>query len=220
MNKKYQDKSIYDIPLKGVDGERNILSKNKGKVTLITNVTGQCGNAPQFGIIEHLYQEYKNRGLEVVAVPTNDFCGPKITYGIYECGITDGKMAEDYARSEWNVTFPFSELLVSIPDREGANPEKTPHELYMQLNPDQEEAPMYGNFEKFVVDKYGRVALRLPNFVLLDFAYEGGLCDSPETELTRLKKRIEILLDEEYDENMIVPVERDWNYQEYLALAN
>ena len=79
---------------------------------------------------------------------------------------------------------------------------------------------MYGNFEKFVVDKYGRVALRLPNFVLLDFAYEGGLCDSPETELTRLKKRIEILLDEEYDENMIVPIERDWDYQEYLALAN
>jgi hypothetical protein len=54
----------------------------------------------------------------------------------------------------------------------------------------------------------------------LDFAYNDGLCDSPETELTRLKKRIEILLDEEYDENAIVPIERDWDYQEYLALAN
>ena len=215
-----QQKSIYDIPLKGVNGEENILSKYKGKVTLITNVTGHCGNAPQYGIIESLYQEYKDRGFEVLAVPTNDFCGPKVTYGIYECGISNAKMAEDYARKDWEVSYDFSELVVSVPPRKEGEAPKTPHELYINLNPHQELAPMYGNFEKFLVDRNGKVALRLPNFILLNFGYEGGLCDSPSVELQRLKKRIEFLLDQPYDESVQAPFVIDWDYQEYLSLAS
>lgn len=215
-----QEKSIYDISLKGVNGEDDILSRYKGKVTLITNVTGHCGNAPQFGIIEKLYQEYKDRGFEVLAVPTNDFCGPKVTYGIYECGIVNGKMAEEYARSEWDVSYQFSELVVSIPNRKEEESPKVPHELYFNLNPEQELAPMYGNFEKFLVDRNGKVVLRLPNFILLDFAFKDGLCDSPSVELERLKKRIEQLLDEPYDPSVKAPFVIDWDYQEYLSLVS
>lgn len=201
MGKNPQRKSIYEIKLKSSTGEDDILSKYKGKVTLITNTTGHCGNAPQFGILEELYRKYKDRGFEVLAVPTNDFCGPKVTYGIYEDGITSGKMSEDYAREEWDVTYGFTDLVVSVPfrDAEKDDPEKTPHELYLNLNPDQESAPMYGNFEKFIVDRSGKVVWRLPNFVLLNFAYEGGLCDSPEVELKRLEEKIEEILDQPWD---------------------
>lgn len=205
-----QVKSIYDISLKDCDGIENMLVTFKGMVTLIINTTGECGNAPQFGIIETLYQEYKDRGFRVLAVPTNDFCGPKVTYGIYECGIADAKASEHYGKSAYSVTYPFSELVSSKED---------PHELYRNLNPDGEEAPMWGNFEKFLVDRHGRQCLRVPNFVLLGYAFKDGLCDSPEIELARLKKYIELILDEPYDPNETVGPNRKFNWQDYLALA-
>jgi len=205
-----QQKSIYDISLKGVDGNDDILKSFKGMVTLIINTTGDCGNAPQFGIIEKIYQEYKDRGFRVLAVPTNDFCGPKVTYGIDENGIPDAKRSEQYGRTEWGVTYPFSELVSSKIE---------PHELYKNLNPDGEEAPKHGNFEKFLVDRYGRQCLRVPNFVLLDYAVKDGLCDSPEIELARLKKYIEIILEEPYDPNETVDPNRIFNWHDYLALV-
>ena len=146
------NKNIYDIDLKSVDGKENFLENFKGKVTLFINVTGHCGNAPQYGTIQKLYDKYKDKGFEVAAIPTNDYCGPKVTYGIYENGIIDGKMAEDYAKSEWSVTYPFSELITSRKNR-GNEDKKEPHELYQYLNPDGEEAAINGNFEKFLVSK-------------------------------------------------------------------
>lgn len=189
--------SVYNVYLKDVNGKENFLEKFKGKVTLFINVTGHCGNAPQFKTIETIYNKYKDRGFEVVAVPTNDYCGPKVTYGIYENGITDGKMAEDYARSEWNVTYSFSELVVSRENRGDEAPKK-PHELYTCLNPLGEEEPINGNFEKFLVSKNGKVILRMINGSLLNYAYEDGLCDSPEIEYEKLCQAIEKALEEDY----------------------
>jgi glutathione peroxidase len=189
--------NIYEVQLHGVNGEENFLQQFKGKVTLIINVTGHCGNAPQFGIIQKIYDKYKDRGFEVVAVPTNDYCGPKITYGIYENGIDNGKMAEEYARSEWNVTYLFTELVISR-DNRGNEPEKIPHELYQTLNPDGESAPINGNFEKFLVSKNGKRIIRLANGVLLNYAFEDGYCGSPEAECDALCQAIEEALEEEY----------------------
>jgi glutathione peroxidase len=191
--------SAYDIPLRSVDGEENFLSQYRGKVTLFINTTGDCGNAPQFGIVERLYQKYKDRGFQVVAVPTNDYCGFGVTYGIYENGIDDGKVSEEFARKEYGVTYPFSELVVSRESREDDDDkEKKPHNLYAFLNPDGEDAPIFGNFEKFIVNKQGKRIARLANGVLLHYAHEDGYCDSPEVEYDRLCEVIEKALDEPY----------------------
>ena len=191
--------NIYNTRIKSVDGEENFLSNFYGKVTLFVNVTGHCGNAPQYGILQEIYDKYKSKGFEILAIPTNDYCGPKVTYGIYEDGISSGKIAEDYAKSEWKVTYPFSELVVSRKNR-GDEPQKEPHEIYNKLNPDGEEAPINGNFEKFLVSKSGKVILRMINGALLNYAYGDGLCDSPEVEYERLCKAIEEALKEEYIE--------------------
>jgi glutathione peroxidase len=190
--------SVYDIPIKSVDGEDNFLEQYRGRVTLFINTTGNCGNAPQFGIIEQLYQDYKDRGFQVVAIPTNDYCGHKVTYGEYENGIENGKVSEEYARREWNVTYPFTELVVSREDRGDEYTGRKIHQIYDFLNPDGESAPINGNFEKFVVDKYGKRIARLANGLLLNYAYESGYCDPADVELDRLRKIIEKALDEEY----------------------
>jgi len=45
MSKKF--KSVFDIPIRSVDGKENFLNQFKGKVLLFVNTTGHCGNAPQ-----------------------------------------------------------------------------------------------------------------------------------------------------------------------------
>ena len=168
--------SIYDVPIRSWDGtEDNFLEQYKGKVCLVINVTADCGNAPQYGIIEEIYQKYKDQGFEVIAVPTNDYCGPGITYGKWVDGIEDAKQAKDYAEDVYDVTYKFTELVTSRPSSEWSGklkPGQTTHPIYEELTKlkDGEVYEMGGNFEKFIVGRDGKVACVLPNYTLLDYA--------------------------------------------------
>jgi len=179
--------SIYDVPLKSWDGKEGLLEKYKGKVTLIINVTADCGNAPQYGIIESIYQKYKDQGFEVVAIPTNDYCGPGVTYGKYEEGIVNAEEAKKYAEKNYKVSYSFSEMIKSNPDPSewgSRTKNKTTHELYKALSK-KDGYQMGGNFEKFLVDRRGRLAQIYPNYTLLDYAYvnfKDGLENSGGTE--------------------------------------
>lgn len=166
--------SIYDIPLKSWDEtDDNFLSKYKGKVSLVVNVTANCGNAPQLKPLEEIYQKYKDRGFEVIAIPTNDFCGPGITYGKWEDGISCADDARTYAIDTYQVTYDFSELVTSQVHevwREKRNNYKKTHPLYETLVPGGVEA-MGGNFEKFLINRDGKLVKRFHNSTLLDFHY-------------------------------------------------
>lgn len=179
--------SIYDVKIKSWDDQEDFLAKYRGKVTMITNTTAACGNAPQFGILEDLYQKYKDQGFEVVGIPTNQFCGPKVTYGEWEeDGIKSAADSRDHAHTVYGATFDFAELVVAkagepwdkkIP--EGGSP----HELFDELtSQDGTGALMYGNFEKWLVGRDGKVIKRYTNGTLLDFARENGQEEFPTAE--------------------------------------
>jgi glutathione peroxidase len=205
--------SIYDIPLKSWDGQENMLNSYKGKVTMFINVTADCGNAPQYGIIEMLYQKYKDRGFEVVAIPTNDYCGPGITYDQYECGIDGPEEARDYAKELYNVTYGFSELVTSMvgtsisnqalkklyPGRTESFPRKLlegedVHPIYQNL---AKGLPMFGNFEKFLVNKNGKVIIRYANSTLMDAATKNGFKETSSGEdFKNISNAIEELLED------------------------
>lgn len=197
MDNANKQESVADVVLLDSNNKIDLIKETKGKVTLFANVTGHCGNAAQYGILEKVYQKYKDKGFEVIAVPTNDYCGPGITYGEYANGILDAKSAENYARSEWGVTYPFSELVVSREARQGEAQKPPVHLLYKHLNPGGETSPMMGNFEKFIVDKKGINRIRKANGVLLSWAHRDGYCESPEKEYDMLCQDIELLLNEE-----------------------
>jgi glutathione peroxidase len=196
MDSEKNINSINGVVLMDSNGEKNLIEEIQGKVTLFANVTGHCGNAEQYKILEDVYQKYKDRGFEVVAVPTNDYCGAGVTYGKYENGISGAKDAEEYGRTEWNVTYQFSEMVVSREARDGEEAKPDVHPLYKSLNPEGEKAPMNGNFEKFLVDKNGVQRIRKANGVLLWWAHRDGYCESPEKEYENLCNDIERLLDE------------------------
>jgi glutathione peroxidase len=165
-------KSIYDIPLKSWDGEENFLAKYKGKVSLVVNVTADCGNAPQYAPLEDIYNKYKDQGFEIIAIPTNDFCGPGITYNEFaEDGISCGLDARNYAIDKYNVSYDFSEMVVSKPHeswREKRNNYGETHELFEVLTETSVES-MGGNFEKFLVDRDGKFVKRFHNYMMLDY---------------------------------------------------
>lgn len=167
---------IYDIPLASIDGEEDMLSKYKGKVTMIVNVTADCGNSPQYETLEEIYQKYKDQGFEILAVPTNDFCGPGITYNEFsENGISCAADAKKYATEKYKVTFPFSEIVTSAPHdtwREQRNNHAESHELYKTLVEVSGGELIGGNFEKFLVDRSGEYARRFHNYTLLDYYKE------------------------------------------------
>ena len=67
--------SLYDIPLKDIDGKSASLSAYKGKVLLIVNVASKCGNTPQYAALEAMQKKYEGQGFTVLGFPCNDFAG-------------------------------------------------------------------------------------------------------------------------------------------------
>jgi glutathione peroxidase len=147
--------SIYNIPLKDIDGNDTSLKPYQGKVLLIVNVASKCGFTPQYTALEAVYQKYKDQGLVVLGFPCNQF-------GHQEPG-TDLEIKQ-FCTSKYDVTFPmFDKLEVN-----GANR----HPLYVLLA--GKDSPFPGdigwNFTKFVIGRDGKILNRFPSPVKPDSA--------------------------------------------------
>ena len=66
---------IYSISVMDIGRNDVSMADYKGKVLLIVNVASKCGLTPQYEALENLYQKYKDRGLEILAFPCNQFRG-------------------------------------------------------------------------------------------------------------------------------------------------
>jgi glutathione peroxidase len=141
-------KSLYTIPLNSAEGTEDHLAQYKGKVTLVVNTTVGCGNANQMEVLQWLQEKYNNDDFEIIAVPTNDYCGPGVTKGKWSQGITCGLDSKAYGEEVYGTTFKFSEMVTSNPNKnmneqlgnglpEGVNglgqKIQPPHELYKEI---------------------------------------------------------------------------------------
>ncbi len=137
---------LYAVPLKTLRGKETSLSEYKGKVLLIVNTASKCGLTPQYAGLEKLYLTYKDRGLVVLGFPSNDFLAQ-------EPG--SAEQIEEFCQINYGVSFP---LYAKNPVK-GAD--KQP--LYQLLTQAKAEGPageISWNFEKFLVDREGRVKIR------------------------------------------------------------
>jgi glutathione peroxidase len=145
--------SIYDIPLKDIDGKDTSLKPYQGKVMLIVNVASKCGYTPQYTALEALYQKYQDRGLVVLGFPCNQFGGQ-------EPG-TDAEIKQ-FCSSKYAVTFPMFDRI----EVNGANR----HPLYVMLA--GKESPVAGdigwNFTKFLIGRDGKILKRFESKVKPD----------------------------------------------------
>lgn len=139
--------SLYDTPIKALDGSPDRLSKEGGKATLMVNVASKCGLTPQYEGLERLQERYAKKGFSVLGFPCNQFLGQ-------EPG-TPEEIAT-FCSTTYGVTFPlFEKIDVNGDDR---------HPLYGELTmaPDEEgyTGDIRWNFEKFLVSPDGKVVAR------------------------------------------------------------
>ena len=159
--------TVYDFKAAGIDGKQVDLKTFKGKVLLIVNTASQCGFTPQYKGLEAVYQQFKDKGVEVLGFPCNQF-------GAQEPGTAEEIGA--FCERNFGVTFPLFDKV----DVNGSNA----HPLFQHL---KSEAPglmgteaIKWNFTKFLVRKDGTVFKRY----------------APQTEPKELMKDIEKLLAE------------------------
>ncbi|MGI6256766.1 MAG: glutathione peroxidase [Anaerovoracaceae bacterium] len=179
--------NVYDFSVKTVDGKKKELADYKGKTLLIVNTASFCGYTKQLMGLEKLYQEYKEKGLEILAFPCNQFMKQEPD---------DIDTIEERYRNKYGVTFPIFDkidvngddadpLFVYLKDEIGFDPDSnTPLvmlPLYKKMNKNyKESADIKWNFTKFLVDKTGKPRVRF----------------EPEQTPSKLKADIEQLISE------------------------
>lgn len=103
------DNNIYNFEVRTITGETISLSKYQGRVLLIVNVASECGFTPQYVGLQKLFEQYQDRGLSILAFPSNNF-------GSQEPG--EDKEVEEFCRKKFNVTFDlFSKVSVLGPQK-------------------------------------------------------------------------------------------------------
>src|SRR5674536_93671 len=92
--------SIYDFKAITIDGEKVSLNEYKGKVLIIVNTASKCGFTPQYEGLEKLYKQYKDKGLEILGFPSNQFANQE-----------PGESAEikNFCEINYGVSFPLFE---------------------------------------------------------------------------------------------------------------
>ncbi|KAF3335672.1 phospholipid hydroperoxide glutathione peroxidase [Carex littledalei] len=139
--------SVHDFTVKDARGNDVDLSTYKGKVLLIVNVASQCGlTNSNYTELSQLYEKYKDKGVEVLAFPCNQFGGQ-------EPG--SNEQIQEFACTRFKAEYPiFKKVNVN---GDNAAP------LYKFLK--ASKGGLFGesikwNFTKFLVDKEGQVVKR------------------------------------------------------------
>ncbi|KAH9760296.1 putative glutathione peroxidase 7 [Citrus sinensis] len=135
--------------MQDIDGKDVPLSKFKGKVLLIVNVASRCGLTPSnYSELSHLYEKYKTQGFEILAFPCNQFGGQ-------EPG--SNPEIKEFACTRFKAEFPIFDKV----DVNGPNTAPVYQFLKSSAGGFLGDLVKW-NFEKFLVDKNGKVIERYP----------------------------------------------------------
>ena len=146
-NAKYE-KIFFDFEIKNINEEKISLSKFKNKTILLVNVASYCGFTNQYSDLQELYEKYKDKGLIVLGVPSNQFGGQ-------EPG-TNNEI-KDFCETNFNITFPITSKF----DVKGDNAH--PIYLWAKENYGNSAIPKW-NFHKILINKMGKIEDTFPSF--------------------------------------------------------
>lgn len=128
----------HDLPKLRSKETIDLCQQFQGKALVVVNTASFCGFAPQFEGLEALYQRYKDDGLAVLGVPSDDFFQES----------DDAAETAEVCYVNYGVTFAMAQ---TQPVR---GSDAIP--LFKELAEQAGGAPRW-NFYKYVVDRNGKV---------------------------------------------------------------
>ena len=161
--------SIYDFIVKDRQGREVSLSEYRGKVLMIVNTATGCGFTPHYEPLEAMYKDLKDRGLEILDFPCNQFAGqaPGDADEIHEfCTLKFGTEFPQFAKIDVNGenADPLFAYLAAEKPFEGFGKGLKNAALNKFANMNNkafgDKAYIKWNFTKFLVDREGRVISR------------------------------------------------------------
>ena len=139
-NAKY-DKIFFDFEINDINEKTFTLEQFKNKTILLVNVASNCGFTKQYSELQELYDEYNDKGLVVLGVPSNQFGGQ-------EPG--SNNEIKDFCETNFNITFPMTAKI----DVKGENAH--PIYLWAKENHGNSAVPKW-NFHKILINKDGKI---------------------------------------------------------------
>ena len=133
--------TAYAFSFAGLDGQTLSLAGHAGKPILIVNTASQCGYTPQFAGLQQLWARYRERGLLIIGVPSNDFGGQE-PGGPAEINKT--------AHGDYGVAFPLA--------AKAAVKGPAAHPFYKWAQHERPGEEPRWNFHKYLVGRDGLLA--------------------------------------------------------------
>ena len=139
--------SFYNINITSIDGNEIDLNNYKGKIILLVNVASYCGFTKQYKELQKIWENYKNKGLIVLGVPSNSFNQEK----------KDEQAIKSFCEINFGINFP----MTSIYNVKGDNA----HEIYKwaKSNYGNSAIPKW-NFHKILINKDGKIVDTFSSF--------------------------------------------------------
>jgi glutathione peroxidase len=141
-------KIFFDFDIKGINEEKLDLFSYKNKTILLVNVASNCGFTKQYSQLQELYEKYKDKGLIVLGVPSNQFGGQEPA---------SNNEIKNFCETNFNITFPMTSKF----DVKGKNAH--PIYLWAKDNHGKSAIPKW-NFHKILINKEGKVENTFASF--------------------------------------------------------
>ena len=130
--------SAYDFTFVDIDGKNFPLSQFKGKPLLIFNSASKCGFTSQYTGIQKIHENYKNKGLIVIGVPSDNFH--------QEPGSEED--IKKFCMANFNISFDLTKKNNVVGSEV--------HPFFEWLDKNYNAKPKW-NFYKFVINKDGKL---------------------------------------------------------------
>ena len=140
---------VYDFNFQGLHGQTLPLTRFQGQPILLCNTASECGFTPQYAKLQKLYNDYRDSGLVVIGIPSNDF-------GEQEPG--DEQDIIEFLDENYRISFPMTVKQHVI----GPNM----HPLFVALQEEFGEAVLpKWNFHKYLFGRRGELLEHWPSKV-------------------------------------------------------
>lgn len=130
----------YEFQFKSLEGGSIKLSDYKNKVIVLVNVASRCGFTKQYDDLQKLWNNYQDKNLIVIGVPTNDFKQEPAS----------NADIKDFCEQNFNINFPMTEKISVL------GKDAHPFYKWAKNNYGNKAVPKW-NFHKIIIGRNGKV---------------------------------------------------------------